>query len=115
MPLETVSTQDDVLTTESPNMVEAKHVRCLGTLGFDFRLTFDLDRYIERQLGHTDCASSMRTAFRAIQLKNEIREAVDYVGLSIETGRGVDHAKHSVPPADAIKVAQQTLERSEYR
>jgi hypothetical protein len=50
-----------------------------------------------------------------IQLKDQVREAVDHVRLSIESGRRVDHAEDPQPRRHPVQVAQRAFEAREDR
>ena len=57
-----------------------------------FNFAFDLDRDVEREFSEANGAPGVQANLGAEDLDYEIREAIDYGGLVIETRRGVDHS-----------------------
>jgi len=49
----------------------------------------------------------------AVEFEDQVREAVDHGRHAVEAGRGVDHAEHPHPGADAVEVAEGALQAAE--
>jgi hypothetical protein len=80
-------------------------------LKFDFAL--DLDRNVERQLGHANGTAGVSPDGWTEDLEDEIGEAVDDAWLPVEAGRRVHHAEDAVPGAYAIQIAEAALEAAQ--
>ena len=77
-------------------------MEALGDIRHKLDLTFDFDRNVERQLGQPDSTARMRPDPGPKYTQDELREAVDDGRLTVEPGRGVDHAEHSAPAGDSF-------------
>lgn len=85
----------------------------LGDIRHQFELAFDFNWDVERKLGEPDRTARMGPFLGPEHAQDEIGEAVDDGGLTVEPGRRVDHAKDSTPTGDALEIAQFTLEASQ--
>src|SRR3954447_13260347 len=65
----------------------------------------DLDRDVARQAAHADRRAGVAPPVPE-HLDEQVRAAVDHLGLLAESGHGVDHAQQLDDPADPIEVAQ---------
>ena len=55
----------------------------------------------------------MRTHLGPEHAQDEVGEAVDDRWLTVESGRGVHHAKHSVPARDSLQAPELALQAAE--
>ena len=76
----------------------------------DFENDFDLYRDIARERTHADGAAGADAGFFSPDLGEELRAAVDDLGMISEVGHAVDHAEHFDDSFDAVETAEFCLE-----
>src|SRR5664279_6134969 len=87
----------------------------IGASWVDRDLRLDLDGNAEGQLGHAHRRACVLSTLRAVQLHDQVGEAIDDRGLLFETGRGIDHSEDPDPRRYPVEVAQLALEAAEDR
>ena len=81
-------------------------VSVLGELvGCDLKDALDLDRNVERQLGHTYSGAGVDTCVTE-HIEHELAAAVDHRWRLIEPGRAIDHSEDLHDANDSIERSQ---------
>ena len=79
-----------------------------GVLRFDGDDAFDLDRHAVRKRAHADRRAGVPSGV-AEHLDEQVGAAVDHLGLVLEVGRRVDHAKQLHDVVDPVERARRRV------